>query len=220
MLFDFDETLVNLDDFVDWKKAKQAVIQSYISSGIPTEIVKKYQSSMMMISKLYDYLLRSYPSRISTRIQNHASRALENYELEAAAKATLMPGAKDILVWSKRRKLGTGVVSSNSALAIRAAASRLSITRYLDEIVGRHFPLKMKPNPDQLMHCLHKLRCTPIHAIAVGDRTYDVIAAKEVGMFSVAVASGKSSKEELMESGADRVIGSLYELKPIVELLF
>ncbi len=219
MLFDFDETLVNLDDFVDWEKAREAVVQAYLKGGIPNEIIMKYRSSVRMLSELYEYVLRSYPHRVGNRIQNQASKALEKFEVQAAKKATLMPGAKDVLAWLKSKGVRIGIVSSNSPVAIEVALTRLSIFRFVDAIVGREFPLKMKPNPDEFRHCLRKLRCTPREAVGVGDRTYDVIGAKEVGIFSVAITTGKSTKEELTRCEPDRVIGSLYEFQPIVGLL-
>ena len=40
----------------------------------------------------------------------------------------------------------------------------------------------------------------------VGDRSYDIIGAKQCGLASLGVTYGYGSREELIDSGADRLV--------------
>ena len=49
----------------------------------------------------------------------------------------------------------------------------------------------------------------PDRTIVIGDTTRDVACAQAFGARSLAVASGKSSVDELLAAGADCAVGSL-----------
>ena len=50
----------------------------------------------------------------------------------------------------------------------------------------------------------------------VGDRCYDIDAAKEVGLPSIGVSFGYGSREELLASGADSVASDVRELQRLI----
>lgn len=53
--------------------------------------------------------------------------------------------------------------------------------------------------------------------LMVGDRHYDIIGAKEVGIDSVGVTYGCGSEDELRQAGATHLIASFSELLEIIE---
>lgn len=53
--------------------------------------------------------------------------------------------------------------------------------------------------------------------LMVGDRHYDIIGAKEVGIDSVGVTYGCGSEDELRQAGATHLIASFNELLEIIE---
>ncbi|PPK92292.1 HAD superfamily hydrolase (TIGR01549 family) [Kineococcus xinjiangensis] len=67
-----------------------------------------------------------------------------------------------------------------------------------------------KPSPDLLLNALRKVGGTS--GVAVGDSTWDALAAGRADMPSVAVRTGGFSPEELQEAGAVHVAESLPEL--------
>ena len=50
----------------------------------------------------------------------------------------------------------------------------------------------------------------------VGDRKYDILGAKEVGLADVGVLYGYGTREELMEAGASRLAASVAELEALL----
>jgi phosphoglycolate phosphatase len=63
---------------------------------------------------------------------------------------------------------------------------------------------------------MHGRDIDPGDVIVVGDTPLDVEAARAVGAVSLAVASGKYGVDELRETGADLVLGSLEEPFPLL----
>ncbi len=57
-------------------------------------------------------------------------------------------------------------------------------------------------------------RLTPAQVFVVGDTPHDVVATRVAGAVSVGVASGRYSVDELIEAGADHVLGTLAEPFP------
>ena len=54
----------------------------------------------------------------------------------------------------------------------------------------------------------------------IGDSTYDLITAKKVGMVSIAVGTGWSTKEELLAQNPDYYFDDLGDVEKIVSILF
>ncbi len=62
-----------------------------------------------------------------------------------------------------------------------------------------------KPSPDILQAALDAGGLEAAHAVFVGDSVWDVIAAKELGIPTVGLASGGTSEAELWDAGAVQV---------------
>ena len=56
------------------------------------------------------------------------------------------------------------------------------------------------------------LGTTPERTIMVGDGAMDIQAGKALGMFSIGVLSGNSSRAKLLAHGADLVLASVADL--------
>lgn len=70
-----------------------------------------------------------------------------------------------------------------------------------------------KSKTELLKDSLEKLNLNPNEAIYVGDHPNDILAAKEVGVLSVGIASGLYSSEELSQYQPDILINNLSELR-------
>ncbi|CAA9339318.1 MAG: HAD-superfamily hydrolase, subfamily IA, variant 1 [uncultured Nocardioidaceae bacterium] len=93
------------------------------------------------------------------------------------------------------------------------------VEHFLDLIDGRKYAQAWttsgdveatKPAPDLMAVAVEKVEGA--RGIALGDSTWDFVAAKKLGLPTVAVRTGGFSVEELEEAGADRVFNSLAEL--------
>jgi phosphoglycolate phosphatase len=62
---------------------------------------------------------------------------------------------------------------------------------------------------------VYGMELDPMRCLVVGDTPRDITAARGAGAVAVGVASGKFTKAELAEAGADHVLGSLKEEMPV-----
>lgn len=68
-----------------------------------------------------------------------------------------------------------------------------------------------KPQPDLVVAALEKLGTDD--AVMVGDTPWDVEAAKQAGIPTIAVLTGGFSEQELRDAGAEAVFESIVELR-------
>ena len=69
-----------------------------------------------------------------------------------------------------------------------------------------------KPSPDILRSALDTAGLLAENAVFVGDSVWDVLAAKELGIPTIAVLSGGTSEAELRDAGAVEVYADVAEL--------
>jgi phosphoglycolate phosphatase-like HAD superfamily hydrolase len=77
----------------------------------------------------------------------------------------------------------------------------------------------MKPDAAPVRQVLAELNSRAEETILVGDGVMDIIAAKAAGLRSVAVATGPSSIDHLLQTEPDYVLGSINDLQELIDLL-
>ena len=122
-----------------------------------------------------------------------------------------MEGARDLLVDLKER--GHPVVLSSSAKANE-------VDRYLDLLDARELVdgwttagdvEATKPRPDLIEEALKKSGAD--EAVMIGDSTWDVEAAKNANVKTIALLTGGFSESELLDFGAVAVFESIADLR-------
>lgn len=69
------------------------------------------------------------------------------------------------------------------------------------------------PKAKTLAHVLERIGVSPVRAVMVGDRNYDIEAAKACGIDSIGVYYGNTAPQgELEEAGATKIVYSVVEL--------
>lgn len=76
------------------------------------------------------------------------------------------------------------------------------------------FPLK--PNPESALHIAKQFECNPKEIIYLGDTKTDMETAVRAGMYPVGVTWGFRERDELIQSGAKKIIDSPLELLDLV----
>jgi pyrophosphatase PpaX len=77
----------------------------------------------------------------------------------------------------------------------------------------------MKPDGAPVRKILTKMNIRPQEAILVGDGVIDIMAARAVGLPSVAVATGPFSSDRLIQAEPDYLLGSVNDLPLLIEQL-
>lgn len=141
-----------------------------------------------------------------------------NAEIDAGNIETL-PGVYDFLNGLKERNEIIGIVTGNPESTGRKLLlkSRLlpyfKIQSYCEDSVDRtEIARRAILEGKEKQYQFDKV-------VVIGDTPSDVEAGKSVGAYTVAVATGHKTKEELQLTGADLTLNSLLEYKKIIEAL-
>ncbi|MDI9508657.1 MAG: HAD-IA family hydrolase [Clostridiales bacterium] len=95
--------------------------------------------------------------------------------------------------------------SKPEELAIRVLKN-FHLEHYFDDICGATFDETRSTKGAVIRYALEKNEIKDLSKVVmVGDRKYDILGAKELGISSIGVLYGFGSEEELKEAGADRI---------------
>jgi HAD superfamily hydrolase (TIGR01509 family) len=105
-----------------------------------------------------------------------------------------------------------GVVTTKESDEAQIVLRRLALIRFFQHIQGGSVGLRLKPAPDTIITALAAMRCTPPHALMVGDTPADILAGKAAGTMTCAVTYGFGARDALLECKPDYIIDSFGEL--------
>lgn len=92
----------------------------------------------------------------------------------------------------------------------------LGLSRHFRAIVGPDLAGARKPDARHLLVTLESVHCGAAEALFVGDMPIDVRAARNSGLEVAVVASGSSSRDELIEAEPDHFLERFADLLKIV----
>jgi HAD superfamily hydrolase (TIGR01509 family) len=153
------------------------------------------------------------------RIGDAVRDAQGRHYAAAIDEVSLMPGARDLL--AELRGRGDTIVLASSAKPEEAG-------HYLDLLGARELVdawttaadvSASKPAPDLVHEALDRVGGQSADAVMIGDSPWDVRAAKQAGVITVAVLTGGFGAEELREAGAIAVFRSVVELCEAVRIM-
>jgi HAD superfamily hydrolase (TIGR01509 family) len=210
LLFDFDGVLWNSE-----VAGYRAWHETYASFGeeFPLEVFAAYVGSLDGPDPM-DELERRL-DRVLDRDAEHERRRGRLDELIGALRP--LPGVEEYLRDAKALGLAIAIVSTNDVEWITDGLARMGI----DE--GWHFVEsadgdreRAKPLPTLYLAALERLGLQPNEAVAIEDSPNGIRAAKDAGLFCLAVPTAVTSGMDLGE--ADLVVASLADL-PLPALL-
>jgi len=208
IVFDFDGTLAVLN--LDFGDMRRRVLELATGCGLAPDTLRD-----MYILEMIDYataLLRRQHVNHAEAFYRDAHQLLQDIEVEAAQSSGLLPGVPELLETLQQRQIGVGIVTRNCTAAVRVIFPHLD--RYCQAFLARDHVTQVKPHPGHLQAALARLGSTPARTIMVGDGVLDIQAGKALGMFSVGVLSGETTRASLMAQGADLVLASAADLLP------
>jgi len=221
VVFDLDATLINLGGFVEWRKAHEDIVRTYLEYGCDVGNVEACSAKGLftMLEEMYDINAAAHGETWALEIQEVAYHVLSNYEEKGSQRSTKMTGCLEALEWVKDTGIPMGICTSNSQKSADKTLRQEGLAHYFEAVVGRTTRHRMKPHPDQLLECYRILGVESSRGVIVGDSHKDVIAGKAVGSYTIAVPVYFSRVEKRREAGVDRIIDSLADLpKALMEI--
>jgi len=206
ILFDYDGTLAVLN--LDFAAMRRQLHTFTIAQGISPEELHGLDI-LEMLDWATGWLRRHSPEQ-ADRYAHDAEQLIQDMEVEAARSSGLLPGVPELLAALQQEQIGVGIVTRNCDAAVRVTFPH--IDTYCQAFMPRNRVTQVKPHPAHLQAALDCLGTTPERAIMVGDGAMDIQAGKALGMFSIGVLSGSTSRAKLLAHGADLVLASAADL--------
>ena len=205
--FDLDNTLL---------KSERAHVNAYNHALEKYGFKKREFEDMVKLfgkphKEVIKILIKKDDQKIIARVYNEKKKFLIKH---ASRYVKPIPGVNSVLKTLKKTyDLAVLSNSSHDTVLALMKAARLD-RRYFKIIVGHDDVHNSKPRPDEIIKAEHlahhKAKCM------VGDSIYDVMAGKSAGVMTIAVLTGRYTKEELKKCKPDYIISHLRELLSIV----
>ena len=126
----------------------------------------------------------------------------------------LYTGIAPLLKELKAQGCYLGIASGKPEIFVRRIADYFGFAQYFDAIVGIHMETTHADKHDLITQALNGRSIAG--AAMVGDRKFDMAAARDMGLHAIGVSYGYGTREELMESGADEIADSVSALREIL----
>ncbi len=192
VIFDFDGTLAELN--IDFAMMAQHVEALARQMGYDAPWPEGYLLEAMAQVQLV----------LGNGFDQQARRIIRDIEVEAADRAELFSFTRPLLDHLGAMGIGRAVISRNCDVAIRRVFP--DIDEKCEVFVPRELAPRPKPHPDHVVQALEALKVAPGDAWMVGDHPTDMQAGKAAGCGCVGVASGRTSPDDLIRAGADKVL--------------
>ena len=127
----------------------------------------------------------------------------EYYRDKGIFENKLYSGIEECLKKLKEAGKTVLVATSKPEIFANKILAHFGIDKYFDIVAGATLDGKLIEKADIINYAFEKCGLEKSTAIMIGDRSFDVLGAKEQGIASAGVLWGYGSREELENSGAD-----------------
>ena len=139
----------------------------------------------------------------------------ERYTVTGWKENRLYPGIAPLLKQLKQQGVYLAIASAKPEIFVRQIAAHFGFDKYFDKIVGVTLETT-HAEKDDLINAALPENCDRSRAAMVGDRLFDMEAARRTGLRAIGVSYGYGSVEELKASGAEIVVHSVAELRDLL----
>jgi phosphoglycolate phosphatase len=208
IILDLDGTL--LDTLEDLADSMNGALSHF---GFPVHALEKYK--YFVGDGMESLVKRSLPGSAKNDLQV-ISQCLEmmrqTYERNWNVKSRPYPGIPELLDTLSARGIKMAVLSNKPHDFTLKIIEELLPAWRLDPIIGERPPVPRKPDPSSALEIANVLGVEPAGFLFLGDTSTDMKTANAAGMFAVGALWGFRNAEELLASGAAKLIAKPAEL--------
>lgn len=128
-------------------------------------------------------------------------------------------GMKELLARLKEEGKTLAIASSKSTIYVNRILQYFNIEQYFDVIVGSELDGTRSQKNEVVEEALNRLEALQQNEfkaddgfVMIGDRKFDINAAKKFGIASIGVSYGYAAPNELEQAGADYIVDTVEEL--------
>jgi len=211
VIFDLDGTL--LDTIKDIADSMNTVLRNL---GFPTYKTKDY---CHFVGEGLEILCkRVLPDSYNTSetIKKCVEMMKIEYQKNWFNNTKPYPGIPELLKELEKRKIKMAVLSNKPDIFTKLFVQKLLPQVNFSIVLGESPDLPKKPAPDGALYIARELDILPEQIIYLGDSAIDIKTALAAGMYPVGALWGFRTADELIASGAKKLINSPGELLEII----
>ncbi len=206
VLFDLDGTLIDSEYFYfsNWAPILEEDygLKIDFEDWITNFAGHTLQHNVQMLNAHYKLNVNEEDIWFSTRA-SYAKANMKNIRL--------MPYAKEIIEAVKDHGQRLALVTSSYQTTVDAVLGEHNLLKYFEFFVTRELVENPKPNPEPYLLAVNKLQIPKNEIVVVEDTSTGCTAAKEAGLYCIAVTKQEVEKERL--SHADELLNDLADVK-------
>lgn len=140
----------------------------------------------------------------------------ERFSVKGIYENKLYSGVFDMLKELKEYGKVLALATAKPEQFAKTVIDYFDISQFFDCVVGTTMENKDHNKASIINKVLEELNADKNESIMVGDRKFDILAAKECDVKSVGVNYGYAPENELKEFGADFIVDTTIELKELL----
>lgn len=135
----------------------------------------------------------------------------ERFSVTGLFENSLYPGIPELLKSLSGKRLF--VATSKPTVFAHRILEHFGIAPYFEKAYGSELDGTRTNKGELIGHLLAKTGINPTDAVMVGDRSHDIVGARQNGMRGLGVSYGYGGEAELREAGAVAIFATVGDLK-------
>lgn len=212
LIFDLDGTLANtIEDLAD------SMNRVLISQGFPIHSCDAYR--YFVGAGVRNLVTRALPEdkRAEEIIDRCYKLMMDDYRDNCFIKTQLYEGIAEAIDKLRDRGIKLAVFSNKVDELTQLFVEKLIGSEKFETIIGSQPSIPLKPDPKGALFISERLGITPTNMGYIGDSGTDMLTANSAGMYAIGALWGFRTKDELVNSGAKKVISHPLELLEMKE---
>jgi HAD superfamily hydrolase (TIGR01509 family) len=198
-VFDLDGTLLDsvYQHVTAWQRA-------FAEIGIDLAVWRIHRRIGMAGGLLTHRVAKESGVELTKAQQDKAEELHSRYYFDGLEWVRPLPGARDLLMALAESGVPWVIASSGKAEEAEAHIEKLDLPEMPTYVCSSDVDAA-KPNPEMFLAAAEKIDASVLDCIAVGDATWDMLAARRARMLGVGLLCGGYSIDELQRAHAFRV---------------
>ena len=208
ILFDLDGTLTDPKEGIT--KSFQYALRHF---GIEEDLVnlEKFIGPPLHDSFRDDYNFSE------EEVEEAVTKFREYFSQNGIFENKIFSGVKEVLEYLHSNNKRILLATSKPTIFAEKILKHFEIDKYFEYIGGSNLDGSRSEKNEVINHVLEACKVSSMEdVIMIGDRKYDVIGAKKIGVDSIGVLDGYGDLEELQEVNPTYIIKNIEELKNIL----